>query len=276
MDLKIFHGVAGTLHLAQFAQAVTMSATLLEDKPGFQVTNDYYDHFNTKWSNKKVGDKYNLGYVVSAFPLLSAVNHFWALFDFNRYMDFVVEGYNPVRWSEYSVSAGVMLYLIGQLSGISNLGTLLAMGVANGGLQVQGLVIERQIGLFKNLPFELKGPIRDSLVWQEVSGFMVLLACWVPIFISFFTAISDSDDVPAFVYGIIFNLFFLFMVFGLISVAYLRGRTGKKVPRKQHYSFRDMALYDFRTTEKSYAILSLLAKTSLTQMTLFGILNMDE
>jgi hypothetical protein len=275
MELKIYHAVAGSLHLAQSAQAIAMSATVLEDKLKFQLTNDYFDNLNDVWQNRKIGEKYNLGYVIAGFPLLSAVNHFWALADWNHYIDFVNEGYNPVRWGEYSLSAGLMLYIIGQLSNVTNLGPLLGILLGNGALQLTGLSIEKTVGTFSLYPMETKRIVKDSLWMQQASGFLLLAGLWMPIFISFFTSIYDSEDVPAFVYGVVFNLFFLYMVFGLVSIMYLRGMTQRRPRRTDHYSLKKVAIYDFKTTEKAYAILSLLAKTSLTQLTLFGILGMD-
>ena len=274
MDLKAFHGVAAGLHLAQFAQVLAMSATVLTDKTEFQVTNDYYDAFQDQWVQSKVGSRYNLGWVVSAFPALSAANHLWSLGDWDRYSDFVLRGYNPVRWLEYSASAGVMFYVIAQLSGVSNLGTLLTLGLGNVALQLQGWSIERGLGAI-----DLgTGTDLETFNLQQASGFILLLALWTPIFLSFFTALEDSDDVsevPAFVYGVVFNLFFLFLVFGLVSMAYARGILGKKKRvRGETFSVQKMAIYDFRTTEKAYAVLSLLAKTSLTQLTVFGLLGM--
>lgn len=211
--------------------------------------------------------QYALGNVVATFPLLSSINHLWASFFQESYLKQIATGSNPVRWAEYGISAGLMTFTIAQLSGISDMKTLFPMLIANGLMQYTGLTVEQNVAAAND---RSSSPPTQLLAYQnawqhETLGFAAFLAIWVPIFLGFFTALDRSPEpVPDIVFGIIFVLFSLFLVFGLTSIAQIRG-----VYWKKNNHFR---LTNFRQVELRYIILSFVAKTLLTNMTLFGVI----
>ena len=252
-NLLAMHGVAAIAHLVQSAYTVSLTNTVYKDK-GLKVnlTND----------NKTITDKFPLGNVVAIFPIMSTFNHTWSYFNQSKYLHYVEQGYNPVKWTEYSMSAGVMFYLIAQMSGISDIKPLAMLVGGNIALQYFGYKSERDI--YKKV--DIKDVENDNNV-----GFILFMSLWIPIFIAFFTTIDRSDgSTPDIIYSIIFVMFALFLVFGLVNLAYIRGVKNKS------NNIKHLEMMDFKNVEMAYIVLSLVSKTLLTNMTLFGTSARDD
>lgn len=183
---------------------------------------------------------YNIRDLLGAFPALSTVNHLYASVLWDDYQSRVLKtGVNPVRWAEYSVSAGLMYVILAQLSGVDDANALLLLLSSNVVLQWFGYEVEREPDLQRKKRL-------------QYMGFTLFVGTWIPIFLSFFTALADSpQNPPTIVYFIIFILFGLFLCFGIVSWLSMMWPTEKR--------------------EKAYIVLSLAAKTSLVQMVYFGL-----
>ena len=256
-NLKIMHAVAGSFHLIQGIYGETIVNTLFKNAEKFTLKNPVFN------KNIEIG-KYNLAQMAPIFSFLSSVNHIWAVVDSPRYFQWVEKGYNPVRWIEYSMSAGIMYYMIAALSGIVDIKTLTLLVISNVALQYTGYSIEKDSA---NAILQNNERSYDSATRQQVIGFLIFFAQVACIWTGFFTSLSTSEqDVPVMVWLIIFIITALFLSFGLLSLAYTRGYLKKK----------NLSERDFRKIETGYIVLSFVAKTFLMNMVLFGSVNNSE
>lgn len=267
--LKWTHLGAMLLHLAQGAGGEAVINTVYKDQGYFVPT-------NTVWvpPNRFLGNtlsSFQLTQLVPVFSFLSSLNHAWAFFDTKRYNSYVAAGYNPVRWAEYGLSAGLMNIVIASLSGWTDVKGYAFLAAANMALQYTGYSVEQDTARFlrgsesifrkDTRPFDLfqKSALRWSAIKQQVIGFAIFAAIMVPIWTAFFTAVASEDpttddSAPSFVWAIIFILTAFYLSFGIVSLAYT---LQWKNP-------------SFRTIELAYLILSFTSKTFLANMTLFG------
>jgi hypothetical protein len=246
--LKILHGTAGSFHLIQAIYAESLVNTIFKNNGQFPITNPIGQEINYIGS-------FQLTQLVPFFPLLSSLNHFWALIDFKRYIHFVETGYNPIRWIEYSLSASIMTFIIAMLSGISDIKTLIGLVIANIGMQFIGYSVEKDTSV--TLTTKNKA-MYETTLREQISGFIILILTFAVIGVSFVTNVVQ-DEVPGFVWSIIFIIFALYLVFGILSFMYTQSGNPEK-----HSSL------NFRKVEVGYIVLSFISKTFLTNMVLFG------
>ena len=75
-----------------------------------------------------------IGPAVALFFLLSAIAHFTVAFPARRWYERrLARGQNPARWIEYAFSSSVMIVVIASLTGIREIGTLIAIFGVNAG-----------------------------------------------------------------------------------------------------------------------------------------------
>jgi hypothetical protein len=259
--LTILHASAAMAHLVQAGYGWTLANTIYKDKGEAVLTNPIttFENGEVTHRNDIIG-KYQLTQIVPIFSLLSTVNHAWAVFDKKRYFNYVEKGYNPTRWMEFSLSAGIMTWIIAQLSGISDIKLLSTLAISNVALQMVGLGVEKEVSRCNNADDSF-----HSAMLQEIIGFIIFIAIMSPIWTSFFSSIEKSEENPPdFVYTIIFIITTLYLTFGLLSIAYVRGcKNGSS-------SFWKLRENNFRKVELGYIILSLVSKSLLLNLTLFG------
>jgi len=190
-----------------------------------------------------------LPYLVAAFLALSGIAHTWvAAVRYDRYVDYLERGMNPYRWYEYAVSASVMIVVIAMLSGIWDLGTLTALFGLVAVMNLCGLVME------------IHNQTTDSTDWTSYwVGVVAGIIPWIVIGITLWSSISASaGEVPDFVLYIFVSIFVFFNLFAFVMVFQYRGTW-----RFQDYLFG----------EKTYIVLSLVAKSALAWQVFFGALN---
>lgn len=247
--LTILHGLAASLHGVQAVYSEVLVNTTYKDKPQFQLTNDVSQH-------DSIIASYDLAQLVPLFSMLSMLNHVWSLSDSSGYRQVLYQGYNPVRWAEYSVSSSIMTWVIAQLSGITDIKTLTGLMIAGVALQGVGYSVERETA--ESLLYDDER-LYQSAVRQQIIGFLIFATQFAVIWIAFFTSILASDsEVPSFVWAIIIIITLLYLSFGVLSVLYMKSaaKTG--------------GIRDFRKIEMGYIVLSLVSKTFLMNMVLFG------
>lgn len=258
---------AASLHGVQAIAVAALFATTQKDKGSFSLTQRVYDQ--PKW---KVTSKY-LKWLVVAFPTLSTINHVASAVRYKRLgEDAITDGYvNTFRWAEYGLSAGIMLWLISQLSGATDVPLLFVVAMMNFALQYCGYMVERT---------------GDPDFAFSVIGWILFVAIWVPIMWKFFdslslassttttttttTVIDENGDevevqveseidvnVPGVIYVIIFIQVILFSAFGAASLFFRTKRSRRSI------IFREV----------TYASLSLAAKSLLTWLVFGGALN---
>lgn len=243
--LRPFNLIAGLLHLASFAgilllandASLPVQATYLNGPPGSDAFGDPVTLFSI-----------NIAYAVAAFLLISAVFHFLVISPafFPRYTAGLRENRNTFRWVEYSLSSSIMIVLILQLNGIANFTALAALFVVNAAMILFGWLQER---------YTTPG---DGDLLPFIFGSMVGSVPWILIAISLAGPGNTSDvTVPGFVWGIIVSLFVFFNAFGLVQ--------WKQYKAKGKWA-------DYLRGERTYIVLSLVAKTALAWQVFAGAL----
>jgi hypothetical protein len=188
------------------------------------------------------------GPAVAAFLFLAALDH--GLMAAPRvngwYERNLTAETNPARWWEYSVSASLMVVLIAMLTGLRDVGALIALFGANAAMILFGLVMER-----------VNRPGAARVDWRPfVYGSLVGLAPWLAIAVQLGHAEAEAD-VPGFVIAIFVSLFVLFFSFAVnMALQYLRVGPWR----------------DYRFGERIYLVLSLVAKSALAWQVFAGAL----
>ncbi|MER7459960.1 heliorhodopsin HeR [Micromonospora sp. NPDC126480] len=184
-----------------------------------------------------------VGPAVAVFLLLAALDHFvtaapgvhrW----YERNLD---RRTNYARWIEYSVSASIMIVLIGLFVGIRDLAAVIGIFAANTAMILFGLLMERQ---------QTPGRADWSAFWF---GTLVGLAPWLAIAVY----VAQPPEIPGFVWAIIIVQLLLFASFA-VNMALQYAQRGR--------------WRDYRYGEVSYIVLSLAAKSALAWLIYVNVL----
>ena len=245
--LRTYNVVAGFLHLVQ-AVGLGYVLFLLDDQVTYPVTADYLagpPGVALPPERVELFD-INVGIGVVAFLGMSAFFHFLISSPvfFPRYKKGLTLNRNYFRWTEYSLSSSVMIWLIAQITGITDVAALFSIFAVNASMIMFGALQEKyeQPGSGGFLPF--------------VFGSMTGVVPWIVILIYFLAPGSTSGvEPPDFVFGIIVSLFFFFNTFA-INQALQYHRVG--------------GWRDYLRGERMYITLSLIAKTALSYQVFAG------
>ncbi len=245
--LRTYNIVAGSLHLVQ-ALGFAYVLTLLSTQVTFAVTADYLGGAPGMGAPAERVTLFdiNVGIGVVAFLALSAFFHFLISSPafFPRYKAGLKNNHNYFRWVEYSLSSSIMIWLIAQITGITDIAALFSIFALNATMILFGALQEKYEtpGNGKALPF--------------IFGCMAGIVPWIVILIYFFSPGSTSEAAPpAFVYGIIISLFLFFNTFAV----------NQALQYKQIGGWRD-----YLRGERAYITLSLVAKTALAWQVFSG------
>jgi hypothetical protein len=244
--LRRFNLVMGFLHLVQgVAMIVLSNATTY---PIFTSFLKFDLATRSLTPDPKLIYELRFGPAVAAFLLLSAVAHFYlSTAGYRGYVKKLEQGMNPIRFYEYALSSSLMIVLIGMLTGIWDLGSMIALFGVNAAMNLFGIMME------------LHNQNAQKTRWAGfVYGCIAGIVPWIVIVAAFLGAINSGDaKPPAFVYAIIPTIFVFFNIFALnMWLQY------KKVGRWKDYLFG----------ERFYIVLSLAAKTLLAWMIFSGTL----
>jgi hypothetical protein len=186
-----------------------------------------------------------IGVAIAVFLALAAIDHLVTATAGKRtYEADLRRGINRFRWVEYSVSATIMVLLIGFYSGITNITSVIAVAGANVAMILFGWLQER-----------MNPPGRATTTMLPFwFGTVAGITPWIAIAVQ----IIGSATVPGFVYGIVFAQFVLFFSFGL----------------NQWLQYRGIGKWsDYVYGEKAYLVLSLVAKSLLAWQIYFPSLD---
>ncbi|MDJ0376430.1 heliorhodopsin HeR [Cryobacterium sp. PH31-L1] len=245
--LRRYNIVAGSLHLLQ-AVGFAYVLTLLSTQVTFAVTADYLGGApGAPVPPERVTlFDVNVGIGVVAFLALSALFHFLISSPgfFPRYSAGLKQNHNYFRWVEYALSSSIMIWLIAQITGITDIAALFLIFAANAAMILFGALQEK---------YETPGS-RQMLPF--VFGSMVGSVPWIVILIYVVAPGSNSNvSPPAFVYGIIISLFLFFNTFAA----------------NQWLQYRQVGAWrDYLQGERVYITLSLVAKTALAWQVFSG------
>jgi hypothetical protein len=236
--IRRYNLIAGFFHLAQMAVVLALAndfslpivARYMSGPPGF----DKFDEptptllFETP-----------VGLAVAIFLGLSAFFHFLVASPqfFGRYSTGLTQSRNYFRWVEYSISSSVMIVLIAQICGVTDITAIISIFGVNASMILFGWLQEK---------YETPG----NGGWLPfIFGCIAGIVPWVGLMFYVLSIGGDLETTaPAFVLGIVISLFVLFNTFAIVQ--YLQY---KKVGKWS----------DYMRGEKSYITLSLVAKSAL-------------
>ena len=251
-NLRKWNVGVGVLHMAQAVTilaistsfAIPVAATVQTGPPGAPGS----------LSQRSTVFEVRFAWAVALFLLLAAADHLLMVTPKVRswYEANLLKGVNYARWAEYSVSASVMVVLIGLLCGINDLYAVLAIFGVNASMILCGAVMEHV-----NVD-------RPKVTWLPFAvGCVAGVVPWIAIVLAVVRSSLNgpTNAVPAFVYAIIVVEFVLFNCFALNQWLQYRGRTtgtGR--------------FADYLYGEKVYLVLSLVAKSALAWLVFGGTL----
>jgi len=241
-------------HFAQFVIMIAISKTTTLFEPVVPTVKPLFTDgkFSGVEPSSVVLVSFPLAYLIASFFLMSAIAHFLAGWPLRtRYEGWLARGMNPLRWVEYAFSSTVMIVAIAYISYITQFTALIAIAASNVAMNLFGWSMEAA------------NEGREKPDWKHfIFGCIAGIAPWIAIF-SVLWAFSAQEglpaeaSIPAFVYVIIGSLFVAFNIFAITMVLQYR-----KIGRWR----------DYLAGEKTYMILSLVAKTLLAWQVWSGTL----
>lgn len=253
LKLRRFNKIMGSIHFIQgllmLILATTVIQTIAEFKP--VITQNYLEFVLGEGlvSTSKELFVLPFGILVASFLLISAFAH--ALISFpnklnNKYNNDLAKGLNKFRWFEYALSSSIMIVLISTLFGIYDIGSLILIFALNASMNLFGLLMEE---------INAKRAKDERVIWSPfIYGSIAGITPWIVIII-YMMGIGDLSAVPWFVWAIIGTYFAAFNTFPINMILQY-----KKIGKWADY------LYG----ERVYIILSLIAKSILAWLVLFG------
>jgi hypothetical protein len=208
-------------------------------------------------SAKELLFSFPLAYLVAAFFVLSALAHFLVAYPFRkRYESWLAREFNPMRWAEYALSSTLMIVGIASLSFITDAGALIAIAVCNASMNLFGWSMEEaNIG-------------RKNVQWSHyIFGCIAGIAPWIALFTTVGLSLANwptgvgpngrsLEEFKPVLITIYVSLFISFNIFA-VNMVLQRLKVGKWA--------------DYLHGERSYMILSLVAKTLLAWQVWTGV-----
>lgn len=250
-SLKRFNMIMGLLHLVQGIIMLFLATSVIQNISEFKpMITQFYLTYDPVLQTLVLASKdlfeLPFGIMVAVFLLLSAGAH--ALISLPKKLNTIYNndlqlGINRFRWFEYALSSSVMIVLIATLFGVYDIASLILIFIVNASMNLFGLVME-QLNVGKDKTNW--GPF----VWGTIAG----LAPWIVILLYMFGT-GNFDMVPWFVWAIVITYFVFFNTFPInMILQYL------KVGKWKNYIYG----------ERTYIVLSLVAKSLLAWLVLFG------
>jgi hypothetical protein len=236
IGLTVLHGVQAIAILALAGSfSIALTTTPPEGPPG------------TRLPEAETLVDVRIGAVVALFLALAAVDHLLtATVGRGLYENDLRRGINRFRWVEYSVSATLMVLLIAAYSGITEITAVIAIAGANVAMILFGWLQERSN----------RSNRTETTMMPFWFGTIAGITPWIAIWFNVVTA----EEVPGFVIGIVVVETVLFFSFGL----------------NQWLQYRQVGRWaDYLFGEKSYLVLSLVAKSLLAWQIYGGSLAPD-
>lgn len=186
-----------------------------------------------------------IGPLVAGFLFLSALAHLLVSLPgiYDWYIGNLKKGMNLARWIEYSFSSSLMMMVIAMLVGVYDIATIICIFGLNAMMILFGWMMEVHNQTTVKVDW-------TSFIFGSIAG----LIPWIAVGIYLF---GPTDKAPTFVYYIYLSIFLFFNCFALNMILQY-----KKVGKWADY------LYG----EKTYLILSLVAKSLLAWQVFAGTL----
>jgi hypothetical protein len=245
--LRRWNGVMAVLHAIQGLLMI-----LLAENVPWPLTRTRYEFYPETETIAPVSVPWvdlNLPLLVAGFLFISALAHtVVATVRYKQYVQYLERGMNPYRWYEYSVSASLMIVVIGMLAGVWDGGTLIALFALVAVMNLAGLLMEQ------------RNEGAEQVDWTPYYlGTFAGLIPWIVIAVTFIGSVTASNgEFPEFVIYIYVSIFIFFNLFAINMILQYR-----EWWRWEDYLFG----------ERAYILLSLVAKSILAWQVYFGTLN---
>ena len=243
--LRLYNVVIGLIHLVQGIAMLALSNDFsLPVTRSFLTGPPGTDPAQEAWFGVALGP------AVALFLFFAAADHLlMAAPGVNRwYNGMLANERNDARWIEYSVSASLMIVLIAMITGVSDIGALIAIAGVNACMLFFGLMQEA-----------ISRPSTGKVNWMPfIYGCFAGAMPWAIIALQVASSESRAGEgPPGFVYVIIVSLFLAFNSFAVNMVLQY-----KRVGPWRSYLFG----------EKAYIVLSLVAKSLLAWQVFANVL----
>ncbi len=242
--LRLLNAVIGLVH---FAQGIVL--LILSNDFSLPVTRAFLTGPPGSMPEQETWFDVLLGPAIAVFLFLAAIDHLlMAAPGVNAwYNGMIANERNDARWIEYSVSASLMIVLIAMITGVSDIGALIAIAGVNACMIFFGLVQE-----------VISRPSEGRVNWMPfIYGCFAGAVPWAIIALQVASSEDRGPGPPTFVYAIIVSLFLLFNSFAVNMVLQY-----KRVGPWRSYVFG----------EKAYIIISLVAKSLLAWQVFANVL----
>ena len=247
--LRRWNAVMAVLHFLQGALMVALAEPvqwpLTRTRYEFDTATETLAPVSVPWVDV------SLPLLVAGFLFISALAHtVVATVRYPQYARYLDRGMNPYRWYEYSVSASLMIVVIGMLSGLWDVGTLAALFGLTAVMNLCGLLMETRN----------EGRERTDTDWTPyIVGTIAGIIPWIVIGVAFIgTVVAADGQFPEFVIAIYVSIFAFFNLFAVNMILQYR---------------ETWRWADYLFGERVYVLLSLVAKSVLAWQVYFGTLN---
>jgi len=244
--LRRFNGMMAVLH---FIQGLLMLYLSTDRTWPLRISFLEYDEMTqTLVQRTELIGNIQLAPLVALFLFMSATAHLLISTRlYKKYVKYLKKKMNPYRWIEYTFSASLMIWIIAMLTGIYDIGLLIALFVLTGVMNLMGLMMEKH------------NQLTEKTDWTfYIIGCISGGAPWVIIAIVFAKSIIEAGaEFPNFVIYIYFSILIFFNIFAINMLLQYKG-----IWKWKNY------LYG----ERMYIILSLVAKSALAWQIFFGTL----
>jgi hypothetical protein len=248
--LKRFNLIMGAFHLVQGLIMLFLATSVIQKIAEFQpAIVQYFLKFNpvTKSLESASKEIFTLpfGILVACFLLISAVAHGLIVLMSEKYFQDLGKGINKFRWFEYALSSSIMIVLIATLFGIYDIASLTLIFIVNASMNLFGLVMEQL-----NSGTEKTKVNWGPFIWGSIAG----IAPWIAILLYMFGT-GNFGQIPWFVWAIVGTYFVAFNTFPINMILQY-----KRIGKWANYYYG----------ERTYIVLSLVAKSLLAWLVLFG------
>jgi hypothetical protein len=231
----------GIIHGLSFVIFLILAIYSEKNIPYALLTSDFsYFDVTFKPLIQALGN-YKLSWVLLSFPLITCLFHIYiSIIIYKDYKyKLLFKGIQAYRWIEYSITAGIMTWVIWALSGGTNIFIGLSLVVLNLNMNIYGYITElvnstRSKNIINNQElknsssyieiyeylYKKKYELKDKVIfWPIILGFLNFGLIWGIILSYFFEAIaSNSSNVPWWIWTIDIGLLIQFLNFGLVML----------------------------------------------------------
>lgn len=278
-DLQKWNYIACAIHLGAFLFTIFY---LKDDNSKAIIYRNAFDDSTTNISKVDVPIKLekagttNLKYYTAAFFAVTSLSHLAYATDFfgrGYYTHSIFErGWNPYRWFEYSVSAGIMIYIISIISGtkeqVAAISTaLITPSLMLQGYSVEGLLHQNELRDWSEGKLKVQPQVESAVLWSNIIPAWFLFGVHWYIILSNYAKITQEaknagKPVDNSVVFMVYSQLLFFSLFGFIQT-YQVYRWATSTKGRHEWGYIEY--------EKAYIALSAITKLVLAASVVYAL-----